>query len=631
MMITRQLFLIIALIGLLPMIGVRSVAMAVDFKSTIQPLLKNHCFECHGEKKTKAGVDLKDFNDEAAVKRDLSTWRKVDEQLAKNEMPPEDFKPHLSDADRATLREWLNATVKDAIADAVKVKDPGIVPIRRLTRLQYRNSVRDLLGLPIDVAELVSLPSDNERGYDTYAGTLNIPPLLFEKYHAAAKQALSALTPDSAGWKIVFIADPGKTLITQKAAARTIIARFARRAYRRPVAPEESARLYKLFDTLAASRSFEDSVRTTLSAVLVSPNFLFRIEQDRGGARGKEAYPISSFDLATRLSYLLWSTTPDDELSLLADKGTLTQPAILEAQVIRLLADNRASALSEGFFASWLQIDHLDRARPMQSNFPTFTETLRKAMYDETITFINELRKNNGSLLNLLQSDSVYLNEELASHYGISGVTGPELRKVTVPPGVNRGGILGMGSVLTMTSHTYRTSPTLRGKWVLEVLLGTPPPPPPADVEPISEDATPGTAAKSFRDQLEKHVTDAACASCHRKMDPLGFSLDNYDAIGAWRESTAARPLDTNGTLPTGEKITGASDLRTILWKNRNQVMRTLISQFLLYATGRDLITADEVVVQDVLTRLDADGHRFSSLIIGIVTSTPFLLRAPGK
>jgi hypothetical protein len=188
-----------------------------------------------------------------------------------------------------------------------------------------------------------------------------------------------------------------------------------------------------------------------------------------------------------------------------------------------------------------------------------------------------------------------------------------------------------MGSVLTMTSHTYRTSPTLRGKWVLEVLLGTPPPPPPADVEPISEDATPGAAAKSFRDQLEKHVTDAACASCHRKMDPLGFSLDNYDAIGAWRESTAARPLDTNGTLPTGEKITGANDLRTILWKNRNQVMRTLVSEFLLYATGRDLITADEVVVQDVLTRLNADGHRFSSLIMGVVNSTPFLMRAPGK
>ncbi len=631
MIFLRQLFIITLLVGMLPMMGRGSAAVAVDFKSTIQPLLKNYCFDCHGEKKTKAGVDLKEFIDEAAVKRDLPTWRKVDEQLANKEMPPEESKNSLTDADRAMLREWLNATIKDALADAVKVKDPGIMPIRRLTRIQYRNSVRDLLGIPIDAAELVSLPSDNERGYDTYAGTLNIPPLLFEKYHAAAKQALTALTPDSAGWKMVVIADPGKTATTQKTAARTIITRFARRAYRRPVAPEESARLYKLFDTLAASRPFEDSIRTTLCAVLVSPNFLFRIEQDRGGARSKEAYPISSFDLATRLSYLLWSTTPDDELSMLADKGTLTQPAILEAQVVRLLADDRARALSEGFFATWLQIDHLDRARPMQSNFPSFTETLRKAMYDETLTFVNELRKNNGSLLDLLKSDHLYVNEELASHYGIAGVTGAELRKVAIPTGMNRGGVLGMGSVLTMTSHTYRTSPTLRGKWVLEVLLGTPPPPPPADVEPISEDTTPGTAAKSFRDQLEKHVTDAACASCHRKMDPLGFSLDNYDAIGAWRESTAARPLDTNGTLPTGEKMTGANDLRTILWKNRSQVMRTLVSQFLLYATGRDLITADEVVVQDVLARLDADGHRFSSLIMGIVTSTPFLMRAPGK
>jgi hypothetical protein len=328
----------------------------------------------------------------------------------------------------------------------------------------------------------------------------------------------------------------------------------------------------------------------------------------------------------------LWSTIPDDELAALADKGTLTQPAVLEAQVKRLLADPRASALTDGFFATWLQIDHLDRARPMLSNFPTFTESLRKAMYDESITFINDLRINNGSLLDLLKSNHLYVNEELARHYGITGVTGPEFRKVAVPAGMQRGGVLGMASILTMTSHTYRTSPTLRGKWVLEVLLGTPPPPPPPDVEAINEDAAgSGTAAKSFRQQLEQHVTETACAGCHRKMDPLGFALDNYDAIGGWRESTSARPLDTNGTLPSGQQITGTQDLRAVLWENRRQMLQTLVSQFLVYATGRDLITADELVMQEVLTRLDGDGHRFSSLIMGVVTSTPFLLRVPGK
>ncbi len=612
--------------------------MAADFAKDIRPLLVDHCVECHSDLKAKGGVDLALFTDEAAVRRDLGTWRKVAEQLASRDMPTDKAKRPLADRDRATLSQWLGQTLAAAVAEAGRSKDPGTAPLRRLTRTQYRNSVRDLLGVELDAAELVNLPSDSERGYDTHAGALTLPPVLFEKYHSAATQAVAALrAPDASataeqrrGWEMVFCADPGSTPASQKAAARTIIARFARRAYRRPAAPDELARLHKLFDTVAGTRPFVDAIRLVLTASLVSPNFLLRVEIDRGPRQAKEAYPLTAHELATRLSYLLWSTMPDDTLAGLADQGTLTQPTVLAAQIRRLLADPRARALSEGFFATWLQINHLERARPTEQQFPAFTPKLRQAMYDETMRFVDELRLHDGSLLDLLSSDYTFVNEDLARHYGISGISGisgPELRKVTLKPEHHRGGVLGMGSILAMTSHTFRTSPTLRGKWVMEVLLGTPPPPPPADVKPIEETGAGGKAATSFRGQLEQHVSDPSCASCHKKMDPLGFALDGYDAVGAWRTGSADRPLDTSGTLPNGTRVTGVDDLRTVLIAERPRFTRTLVEQFLTYALGRDLITADEAVVSDLMAKLAADQHRFSTLISGVVLSMPFSMR----
>lgn len=609
---------------------------AADFAKDIKPLLATHCTECHSDKKAKGGVDLAMFTDEAAVRRDVPTWRKVAEQLASREMPTDKAKHPMPDGDRATMVTWIDQTLKAAVADAAKVKDPGPAPLRRLTRTQYRNTIRDLLGVEIDAAELVNLPGDNEGGYETYAGTLTVPPLLFEKYHGAATQVLASLrAPDKDGtpaqknaWALVFCADPGATPATEKAAARTILTKFARRAYRRPAAPDELARLFKLYDAVAGSRPFVDAVKLALTGALVSPNFLLRVEADRGTRGAKEGYPLTSHELAVRLSYLLWSTMPDQELSDLADKGTLTQTAVLTAQVKRMLADQRARALSDGFFAAWLQISHLDRARPTEQQFPAFTPKLRQAMYDEAMRFVDELRIGDGNLLDLLKSDYTYVNEDLAKHYGLAGVSGPELRKVALRAEDHRGGVLGMGAMLAMTSHTFRTSPTLRGKWVLEVILGTPPPPPPADVKPIDEAAAGhGKAAKSFREQLEQHVTDPTCAGCHRKMDPLGFAMDGYDAVGAWRTGSAERPLDTSGSLPSGEKLAGMDDLRAVLWKERPRFMRNLVQQFLLYALGRDPITADEALIDELVARLGADNHRFSTLITGVVTSTPFTLR----
>jgi hypothetical protein len=614
---------------------VATLADAADFTKDIKPLIDTHCVECHSDKKAKGGVDLAMFANEAAVRRDVPTWRKVAEQLTSREMPTEKAKHPMPDDARTTLVTYVNDTLKAAVAEAAKIKDPGTAPVRRLTRTQYRNTVRDLLGVEIDAAELVNLPSDSERGYDTYAGTLTLSPLLFEKYHAAATQVIAALrAPDKdatpaqqQAWSALFGADPGATPAAQKTAARTLITRFARRAYRRPAAPDELARLFKLYDTVAGSRSYVDAIKLTLTAALVSPNFLLRVEADRGQRGSKEAYPLTAHELATRLSYLLWSTTPDDQLSELADKGSLTQASVLTAQVKRMLADPRARALSDGFFATWLQINHLDRARPTEQQFPAFTPKLRQAMYDEAMRFVDELRLTDGNLLDLLKSDYTFVNEDLAKHYGIDGVSGPELRKVALKPEHRRGGVLGMGAMLAMTSHTFRTSPTLRGKWVLDVILGTPPPPPPADVKPIDEAAGHGKAAKSFREQLEQHVTDPTCASCHKKMDPLGFAMDSYDAVGAWRTGTAERPLDTSGSLPSGEKLSGVDDLRAVLWKERPRFTRNLVEQFLLYALGRDRITADEALIDDLVAKLGSDNHRFSTLITGVVTSTPFTLR----
>lgn len=610
-------------------------AAGAAFAKDIKPLLEAHCIACHGPTKRKAGVDLSLATDEAAVQRDHATWKKVADQLASREMPPEDAKSQPSESERQRLMAWIKTSL--AAGSAALAKDPGPSPVRRLSRDEYARTVRDLLGIELDVVEAVGLPADDERGYATYAGTLTMPPLLFEKFYGAADRALEALVEPAAGaspearrgWETVFLAKAGAAPPAGKEGARAIIQAFARRAYRRPVAPDELSRLLKAYDAASQTRGFVPAVKLVLKAILVSPNFLYRVEQDRGPRGNAEGYPLNDHELAVRLSYLLWSTMPDAELAGLADRGKLREPATLAAQVKRLLADPRARALTDGFFASWLQIAHLERARPSQQDFPAFTPELRRAMYDETTRFVDELRLGDGRLTDLLDSDYTFLNEDLARHYGIGGVAGKELRRVALKPEHRRGGVIGMGSVLAMTSHTNRTSPTLRGKWVLEVLLGTPPPPPPADVKPIDEAAAKqgGAAPRSFRDQLAAHVTDPACASCHRKMDPLGFALDSYDAVGAWREGTKEHPLDTSGRLPSGESFTGVADLKKVLAGKRERFVRTLVEQFLLYALGRDLVAADERTVQAVVDRLGREDFRFSALIDGVVTSYPFLHR----
>ena len=298
--------------------------------------------------------------------------------------------------------------------------------------------------------------------------------------------------------------------------------------------------------------------------------------------------------------------------------------SVLEQQVARMLEDSRAGALTEQFAAQWLQIRKVFVARPSTEFFPTFDDELRKAMYAEAATFFDRLRGEDRSILELLDADYTYVNEPLAKHYGIPGVSGKELRRVALAPDQHRGGLLGMGSVLALTSHTSRTSPTLRGKWVLDVLFGTPPPPPPANVSQIQEEKGGDKAPKSFREQLALHAGEAACASCHRRMDPLGFALDHYDAVGTWREKAGDRPLDTSGELPTGEKFNGVQELKAILLSRRGEFVRTMTEQMLTYALGRELDYHDDQPVEEIATAVERSGYRFSALVMGIVESYPF-------
>ncbi len=599
---------------------------AQAFEARVRPVLQARCVKCHNGARKEGGTDFSAAVDGPAALRRRQVWRRALARVEAGEMPPLPEKP-LSRAEREVLTGWMRGVT--AVDLAAAARDPGPAVLRRLTRREYDCTLRDLLGLDIDAGEAAGLPeTETAAGYDTLAAAMTLSPAVLEKYLAAADSALDRLFQEprlQPARDALLVARPGNGLVARDA-ARRVLARFVRRAYRRPPRDPEIDRLLPLFERAsAAGASYEQAVRAAMKPVLVSPHFLFRPEEDRPA---REPYRVSDHDLATRLSYFLWSTMPDDELSRLADEGRLAEPGVLEQQVRRMLAHPKARALAEVFGAQWLQLGKLETARPTTEFFPTFTRRLKDAMREETLTFLDRLRTEDRSILELLDADYTYVNAELARHYGLAPVSGKELQRVSLRPEDHRGGLLGMGSILALTSHTYRTSPTLRGKYVLEVLFGTPPPPPPANVNQIAEEK--GREPKSFRELLAKHASSPACAGCHRKMDPLGFALDSYDAIGAWRESTAERPLDTSGELPSGEKLRGAADLKQVVLKRKGEFVRNLAGQMLSYALGRELAETDEPALKAAEAALQRDGYRYSSLVLAVVQSVPFQYRRPG-
>jgi hypothetical protein len=406
---------------------------------------------------------------------------------------------------------------------------------------------------------------------------------------------------------------------------RKIVSEFARRAFRRPVQPAELQPYFGLATNARRHGApFEEAIGVALQAILVSPDFLFRIEKDEPPAAVDGARPIGQYALASRLSYFLWSSMPDEELLRCADRHTLRQPEVLTAQVQRMLKDPKAHALVDNFAGQWLELRRLESVAPDREKFPQFDDYLRMSMHLETETFFENMMRQDLSILDLLDAKYTFLNEKLANFYGIPNVKGTEFRKVDLT-GTLRGGVLTQASVLTVSSYATRTSPVLRGKWILENFLNQPIPPPPPDV-PALDEAKIG-ASGPMRQQMEEHRTNPVCSSCHSKMDPLGFGFENFNAIGEWREKDGKFPIDASGTLPDGRAFHGPDELKTLLRNDRAAFAECVTDKLLTYALGRGLERYDKRTVRDIAARVAARDYRFSSLVEEIVKSLPFQMR----
>jgi hypothetical protein len=408
--------------------------------------------------------------------------------------------------------------------------------------------------------------------------------------------------------------------------ATEILKKLALRAYRRSTTKDDVDTLLAFYKKGRASGGFDEGIRAALERVLVSPDFLFRIEADPSGVTAGSVYRVSDFELASRLSFFLWSSIPDDELLALASRGQLHEPAVLEKQVARMFADPRArDSLIQNFFEDWLETRNVWLLNPDGTKFPWFDDNLRTAFVTETELFLGAQLREDRSVADLLTSNVTYLNEQLARHYGISGIYGTHFRRVELTD-ENRFGLLGKASVLAVTSYTTRTSPTIRGKWVLENILAAPPPAPPPNI-PALEASNKDGKPMTVRQMLEAHRANPACASCHARMDPLGLSLENFDAIGQWRASDSGRTIDASGVLLDGTKVNGPRELRQALLAQKPQFVKTVTEKLLTYALGRGLEYYDAPTVRAVDRAAATGEYRWSAIILGIVKSPPFQIR----
>ena len=407
--------------------------------------------------------------------------------------------------------------------------------------------------------------------------------------------------------------------------ARQIISTLLRRACRQPVVEEDLIKPMALYRDARAHGAFEDGIEMALSSVLVNPRFLFRIERDPDEVAPHTAYRISDLELASRLSFFLWSSLPDDELLDLAERGQLSNSDVLEQQTRRMLADARSQALVSNFAGQWLYLRNLESITPDGRLFPDFDHNLREAFRRETELFFESIQREDRSVVDLLQADYTYLNERLAKHYGIPHVYGSRFRRVALDENSRRGGLLRQGSILTVTSYATRTSPVMRGKWILENILGTPPPPPPDNVPALKDNTV--AANLSVRERFAQHRANPACAGCHDLIDPVGFSLENFDAVGRWRDIEEGRPVDASGGLPDGSQFSGIDGLERGLLSHPEIFVCTMSEKLLTYAIGRGLEHFDAPAIRKIVRDAKADDYRYSSLILGVVQSTPFQMR----
>jgi cytochrome c551/c552 len=430
---------------------------------------------------------------------------------------------------------------------------------------------------------------------------------------------------DTPSRKRLFVCKPSNAA-EEDSCAKRILSTLIRRAYRRPVTGADLQAPLRFYKEARKDGDFDAGIEMGVSAVLVSPEFLFRVEQDPSGIAPKTAYSISNLELASRLSFFLWSSIPDDELLDVATQGKLKTPAVLEKQVRRMLADSRSSALITNFAEQWLYLRNLSSSTPDMRLFPDFDDNLRRSFRQETEMFFESIVREDRSVLDLLTANYTFVNERLAKHYGIPNVYGSRFRRVSFGPDDVRGGLLRQGSILTVTSYATRTSPVIRGKWVLDNILGIPPPPPPPSVPALKEN-TGGGKELSIREKMAQHRSNPACSGCHQLMDPVGFSFENYDAVGRWRSVDDAKKIDVAGSLPDGTKFEGIQGLQKALMSRPDAFATRLTEKLLTYGLGRGVESYDAPAIRRIVRTSEAENFRFSSLIVGIVESTPFQMR----
>jgi cytochrome c553 len=721
--------------------------LADEFSRVVRPILSKNCSGCHNSSNAKGPVDFLSAQTAKDVESRRGLWRNVAAQLRNRTMPPVASK--LTEQDRLMVSTWIDQDLRRTACSGQEYA--GSVTSRRLNRRDYRNTIRDLLGVDLDVSEFFPEDGSGGEGFDTNGETLYLPPLLMERYLQAAHQVLdrtiitppliktiggaefqassnsavsgtrrtivageemsanvsvyadgtyglsllverSMQTPLGVTLKVdgaeagaltfaryeskgttggnktvklsrgphvisiqavkmpiqiiavtvaekqqdpspekkalhyrLFRMEAGQTPLDSRKAAERLLTGVVRRAYRRPVKRNEIDPYLKLYDRAAERNDpFEERIKLAMTAVLVSPKFLFRIEEadDKPGIQA-----LSGYEIATRLSYFLWSTMPDEELTRLADEGRLQDPKVLSAQVDRMLSDPRSRVFAETFIGQWLGTKDVGfRVVPALNELQDFyTPEVAADLRQEPVLLFHYLLTENASFLDLLEAKYSFLTDRLVKFYQLQPQlknVGSEFQRVQWPDD-RRGGVLGLGSVLAMTSHSKQTSPVLRGAWVLETLLGTTVPPPPPDVPPL--DASAGKGEKlTIREKLMRHRADPSCATCHNLIDPIGFALENFDWMGRWRESDNGRPVDSSAVMPSGEKLNGPVELRKIMLSRKDEFLQNLTSKVLGYALGRSLQDGDQCNVQQIMQTLEKDHYGARTLVRAVVLSVPF-------
>ena len=594
---------------------------------TGQQFLKEYCAACHVGKTPAGGFSVVALNAPGSFRDSPDVWTAAVKRVQNGEMPPKAAPaPDLNR--REDFLSWVESSLRAEACPSGPVA--GLAPVRRLSRSQYSASVRDLLNLHVDVASAFPADGAGGEGFDNAAETLFLSPILAEKYLDAAKAALTFAAKDPRSRAKFLVAKPGDG-ITPEEAAKKILDEFLPRAFRRPPSAADTRFYLDLFRS-AQKRGdpFEESILYSLRAVLVSPQFLFRSELPN---RGTQPRMLNDYDLATRLSYFLWGSGPDGLLLALAEEGKLQDPEVLKGQVARMLRNTKSFDFVQSFIEQWLRTRDLGQSfRPDAGLYPLWSdEELRGDIRYQPVLFFREILSNDLSLLNLIDSKFTIATRKLQKLYGLNvkpprADNGQQPQRIELPEGTNRGGLLGMAAILAVTSHPHRTSPVLRGKWMLEAILGTPPPPPPPDVPTLEEGKA--VATHTLRERLAQHRANPVCASCHSRIDPLGFALENYDVMGRWRTEEAGKPIDNSGELPDGSKFAGPEELKAVLMRKKGLVLRNLTNKMLGYALGRGLTLQDSCTVDSIVAEVEKSGYSSHSLIHAVVMSTPFRVQA---